>query len=311
VGVYLQPTCGAEKLKIYSAIDKLEAGGETPGAAAIITAYALAERAFNHNGNNRVILATDGDFNVGQSTEKELEDLITEHRKSGIFLTCIGVGMGNYKDSKLEALAKRGNGNFAYIDNIHEAEKVLVTEFTKTLYAVASDCYAGVDFNPQLVKQYRLIGFDNKIDAVEDSTSELEGGEVGTGHALMAVFEVAPTQKNIDAVNDEEKDGVIATIKLQYKSPDSPGELHQEFKAPNDYGDIAQADSSVRFAASVIMFGELLKQSDYAKNYTWSDVDLVSKNAIDLNDYAQAEFLNMLEKAKKIYGTGRKRKKSE
>lgn len=311
VGVWLQPTSGAEKQKINDAIEKLEAGGETPGAAAIVNAYSLAERVFNHNGNNRVILATDGDFNVGQSTEKELEDLIAEHRKSGIFLTCIGVGMGNYKDSKLEALAKRGNGNFAYIDNIHEAEKVLVTEFTKTLYAVAGDCYAGVSFNPDMVKQYRLIGFDNKIDAVADSTSELEGGEVGTGHALMAVFEVEPTQKNIDAVSDELKEGEIATLKLQYKLPETLEEKHQAFKVLNDYGDIALADSCIRFATSVIMFGELLKQSDYAKNYTWNDVSLVAKGAVDMTDYSQVEFLNMLEKAKKIYSNGRKKKKNE
>ncbi len=289
----------------------MEASGDTPGAAAILTAYGLAERTFNRYANNRVILATDGDFNVGQATEKELEDLISQHRQSGIFLTCIGVGMGNYKDSKLEALAKKGNGNFAYIDNLHEAEKVLVTEFTKTLYAVATDCYASVSFNPEMVKQYRLIGFDNKIDAVQDSTSELEGGEVGTGHALVAVFELEPTQKNIDAVTDEIKEDQVAAIKLQYKSPLQDDEKHQEFKTFNDYCDIAQAGNYIRFATSLIMFGELLKQSDFAKHYTWNDVSLLSKNAIDPQDYSQAEFLNILEKAKKIYGSGKKKKKDE
>jgi len=311
VGVWLPPTSGADKQKINDAIEKLEAGGETPGAAAIITAYGLAEKIFNKNANNRVILATDGDFNVGQSTEKELEDLIGQHRQSGIFLTCIGVGMGNYKDSKLEALAKRGNGNFAYVDNIHEAEKVLITEFTKTLYAVATDCYAGVTFNPQLVKQYRLIGFENKIDAIADTTSELEGGEIGTGHASMAVFEIVPTQKNIDAVNTEEKDGDIASVKLQYKLPLQTDELKQEFKVKNDYIDIAAAESNARLATSVIMFGELLKQSEYAKKFSWNDVEALAKTAINIQDYSQAEFLTLIQKAKKIYGTGKKKKRDE
>jgi Ca-activated chloride channel family protein len=309
VGIWLPPTSGAEKKKISDAINKLEAGGETPGAAAITTAYGLAERMFNPNGNNRVILATDGDFNVGQSTEKELEDLIAKHRQSGIFLTCIGVGMGNYKDSKLEALAKRGNGNFAYIDNIHEADKVLITEFTKTLYAVATDCYAGVIFNPAMVKQYRLIGFENKIDAIEDTSSQLEGGEIGTGHSLMAVFEIAPTEKNVDAVNNDVKDDEIAKINLQYKLPLQSDEKNQVFEANNDYGEITQADSSTRLAAAVIMFGELLKQSGYSKGYSWNDVMFLAKNAINPQDYTQAEFLGMIEKAKKIYGTGRKKEK--
>jgi len=311
VGVWLQPTSGADKNTINDAIDKLEAEGETPGAAAIVTAYALAERAFNRTANNRVILATDGDFNVGQSSEKELEDLIGKHRQSGIYLTCIGVGMGNYKDSKLETLAKMGNGNFAYVDNMHEAEKVLITEFTKTLYTVANNCYAGVTFNPALVKQYRLIGFDNKIDAIADTSSQLEGGEIGTGHALMAVFEMEPLQKNTDTTAAAAPDDNIATIKMQYRLPLQVNEKNQDFVVNNSYVDIAQADSSLRLAASVIMFGELLKQSDFAKNYTWADVSVVCKDAINMQDYSQAEFLTLLEKAKKVYATGKKKKKDE
>lgn len=311
VGVWLQPTSGADKAKINDAIDQLEASGETPGAAAIITAYALAERTFNRTANNRVILATDGDFNVGQSSEKELEDLISKHRQSGIYLTCIGVGMGNYKDSKLETLAKMGNGNFAYVDNMHEAEKVLITEFTKTLYTVANNCYAGVTFNPALVKQYRLIGFDNKIDAIADTSSQLEGGEIGTGHALMAVFEMEPVQKRTDTSTAFLSTGNIATIKMQYRLPLQMDDKHQDFDVKNDYIDIAQADSSMRLAASVIMFGELLKHSDFAKNYTWNDVNVVCNGAINMQDYSQAEFLTILEKAKKVYAAGKKKKKDE
>jgi Ca-activated chloride channel family protein len=309
VGVWLTPTSGMDKEKINGAIDKLEAGGETPGAAAIVTAYGLAERSFNRNANNRVILATDGDFNVGQSTEKELEDLIEKYKQSGIFLTCIGVGMGNYKDSKLEALAKRGNGNFAYVDNLREAEKVLITEFTKTLYAVADDCYAGVTFNPAMVKQYRLIGFENKIDAIADTSSQLEGGEIGTGHTLTAVFEITPAVQNFEALNNGEKQDEIASIKLQYRLPQQADDKYQIFKAQNNYSDINKTDSSDRLAASIVMFGELLKQSGFAKKYTWDDVMALAKTAVNRNDYLQAEFLDLIEKARKIYTDGKKKRR--
>ncbi|MFY7898899.1 MAG: YfbK domain-containing protein, partial [Chitinophagaceae bacterium] len=183
VAIPLPPTSGIEKDKINQVIDSLYADGDTPGEGAIRTAYSVAKRAFIRNGNNRVIIATDGDFNVGQTNEKDLEDLIVFQRLSGIYLTCLGVGMGNYKDSKLETLAKKGNGNFAYLDNIYEAEKVLVTELTKTLYTVANDAYVNISFNPSIVKKYRLIGFDNIKEAMIDTSSQIEGGEVGSGHS--------------------------------------------------------------------------------------------------------------------------------
>src|SRR4030095_10155891 len=171
VGVMLQPTSGNNKKKILEVIEDLTAGGFTPGEAGIRQAYRLAQSQFIKNGNNRVILATDGDFNVGQTTEKELEELITKQKQTGIYLTCLGVGMGNYKDSKIEVLAKKGNGNFAYIDDEREAEKVLVKELTQTLYSIADDVYMDVAFNLNLVKQYRLIGFDNKVGAMSDSSN--------------------------------------------------------------------------------------------------------------------------------------------
>ena len=157
VGIWLQPTGGAEKEKIIKSIEELSASGDTPGEAAIMTAYQLARSTYNKNGSNRVILATDGDFNVGLTSEKALDELITKERQSGVFLTCLGVGMGNFKDSKLETLAKRGNGNYAYLDDINEAEKVLVKELTQTFHAVADDVYLNMQFNPKLVKQYRFI----------------------------------------------------------------------------------------------------------------------------------------------------------
>ena len=197
VAVWLQPTGGAEKQKIIKAIEELEAGGDTPGEAAIRAAYMLAKNTFIKGGNNRIILATDADFNVGQTTEKELEELVTKERHTGIYLTCLGVGMGNYKDSKLEALAKRGNGNFAYLDDIKEGEKVLVKEFTQTLYTVANDVFMNVQFNPAMVKEYRLVGYDNKKGILTDSINSLEGGEVGSGNGITAVFEIIPTEENI------------------------------------------------------------------------------------------------------------------
>ncbi len=302
VGILLQPTSGGQKDSINGAIDQLEAGGETPGEAAIKTAYALAERSFNKNGSNRIILATDGDFNVGQTTDKELEDLVTQHRQSGIFLTCLGVGMGNYKDSKLETLAKKGNGNFAYLDNLREAEKVLVTEFTKTLYVVAQDAYTSVTFNPAAVKRYRLIGFDNKADALNDSTSQIEGGEVGTAHSLMAVFEIEPVSKTI--TNN------IAHISIHYKLPESEEEQQQNFSAINNLINLKNADSTLRFAASVCMFGELLKQSELMKNYSWDDVLKLAQASANTNDFQQAEFIALTEEAKKIYGNSKRKRKA-
>ena len=194
-GVMLNTTSGGEKEKILKAIDELEPGGSTPGESGIKLAYSVARNHFIKGGNNRVILATDGDFNVGLKTETELDELITSQRETGVYLTCLGVGMGNYKDSKIHLLAEKGNGNFAYLDNFKEAEKVLLKEFTQTLYSVADDVYMNIDFNPEYVKEYRLIGFDNKVGALRDSMSIIEGGEIGSGHSMIALFE---KQKQID-----------------------------------------------------------------------------------------------------------------
>lgn len=299
----LNPTSGDEKDKIKNVIDSLSAAGDTPGEAAIQTAYNSAIGSFIKGGNNRVILATDGDFNVGQTSEKALEDLITAQMHHGIYLTCLGVGMGNYKDSKLEALAKKGNGNFAYIDNLYEAQKVLITEFTKTMYAVANDAYLNINFNNEVIKDYRLIGFDNKRASIEDSTSELEGGEVGSGHNLMAIFEITP--QNIKQLDSSTQ---IAKLSLQYKLPNSDKIIYQKFKIASNVVDLMQADSSLRFATSVAMFGSLLKQSKHSKNYTFNDVYNLALTAAKPSDYAQQEFLRLVQKANKLYNPKKKRK---
>jgi Ca-activated chloride channel family protein len=213
-GIMLNTTSGAEKEKILKAIDELEPGGSTPGESGIRLAYSLARRHYIPEGNNRVILATDGDFNVGLKTETELDELISTERDSGIYLTCLGVGMGNYKDSKIQTLANKGNGNFAYLDNFKEAEKVLLKEFTQTLYAVADNVFMNVEFNPEYVKEYRLIGFDNKVGALRDTLSMIEGGEIGSGHSMIALFEITPTEINKGAIKDDFTTGKFADIKL-------------------------------------------------------------------------------------------------
>jgi len=309
VGTYLQPISGFYKDSIKTAIEKLEASGETPGEAAIKTAYALAEKIYNKKSSNRILLATDGDFNVGQTGDKELEDLVVTHRQSGIYLTCLGVGMGNYKDSKLEVLAKKGNGNFAYIDNITEAEKVLVTEFTKTVYAVANDAYVNIIFDPLYAKQYRLIGFDNKKDLINDSTGELEGGEVGTGHSFTAVFEIETAGYFNDSILSANHTINIAQINLHYKLPGNDADIQVPFSLQNNYAAFRNADSSLRFATALIMFGGLLKQSDLWKNYSWDDIIKVAKSAAKDTAFTQTEFLSLLEKAKKIYAPEKKIKK--
>ena len=206
-GIMLPPTGGCDKEIINDIIDKLSPGGETPGEAAIKIAYQVAAQMKINKAGTRVILATDGDFNVGLTSDKELEDLIIDYRQSGIYLTCLGVGMGNYKDSKMESLAHKGNGNYAYIDNVEEGEKVLVKEFTKTIYTVADDAWMTAVFNPACVKSSRLIGFDNTLTENKNAPEETEGGELGTGHNILAAFEMV---LNKDSVSGD--DGNLACI---------------------------------------------------------------------------------------------------
>ncbi len=304
VGVALPPTGGNNKKKIKDVIDSLVASGDTPGEGAIRIAYDLAKKTFIKDGNNRVIIATDGDFNVGQTTEKELEDMITAYKQTGIYLTCLGVGMGNYKDSKLETLAKKGNGNFAYIDNFDEAQKVLVTEFTQTIYSVANNAFLKINFEPGSIKEYRLIGFDNKKNAAQDSTSELEGGEVGSGHSMMAIFEIVPYAKDSTHYHTP-----LAAVSLQYKTPLTVSSCLQHFTALYEPKNIESADSSYRFAAVIAMFGSVLKQSKYVNNYLLEDVLTLAKTAVNMNEPRQAEFLTLIEKAIKIYKPVKRQKK--
>jgi Ca-activated chloride channel homolog len=309
VGVWLQPTSGAEKEKIIASIEELTAAGDTPGESAIMMAYQLAKRSFVKGGNNRVILATDGDFNVGNISEKALEEMIIKERQSGVYLTCLGVGMGNYKDSKLETLAKKGNGNFAYLDDIHEAEKVLVKELTQTFYAVADDVALNIEFNPDKVERYRLIGFDNKKDAIADSTGELEGGEIGSGSSVMAIFEIEPkgdVRPDTDSPNE-----VLATITMGYRMCNDSTRQKMNYICKDNYADFKQIDTPLQFATAIAMFALKLRQSKHMQQADWSDIEIIATAAVDTENYLQNQFLQLVDRASKIYKKGKKKKKHE
>lgn len=305
VGIWLQPTSGAEKEKINQSIEELTASGDTPGEAAIRTAYQLARSTYIKNGNNRIILATDGDFNIGSTSEKDLEKLIIKQRESGVYLTCLGVGMGNYKDSKIETLAKKGNGNFAYIDDIREAEKVLVTQFTQTVYSIAGDVSISIKLNPDAISEYRLIGYDNRKSVLEENGKELEGGEIGSGAGNTIVFEIEPKQQ------DSLLNGQLANLTLNYKGRESTDtSMHQlTYTCPNNYIPFAQLDSQSRFAVAVTLFGLKLKKSKFLPETNWDTIYQLAQNSKKKGDYLQNQMAELILKAKSIYDDKRKRRK--
>ncbi len=300
VSVWLQPTSGAEKQKIIASIEELTANGDTPGELAIRMAYKVAESAFIKGGNNRIILATDGDFNVGEVTEKALEDLITKEKKSGVYLTCLGVGMGNYKDSKLEILAKRGNGNYAYLDDINEAEKVLVKEVTQTFFSVADDVFLNVRFNPSVIKDYRLIGFDNKRDAIADSSGELEGGDIGSGNSVLAIFEITPAMFN--GIFDSSSLISPAQVSLKFTFPATKIRKVLNYDCPANYLAFNKIDKEFQFGAAIGMFGMKIRQSKYSNGCDWVEIENIANDAVDQNNYLQKQFIQLVVNAKKIYG---------
>ena len=303
VGVALEPTSGADKQKIDSVISSLHADGDTPGSQAIQMAYDLAEKTYNPNSNNRVILATDGDFNIGQTSDKELENIVSAHKQKGISLTCLGTGMGNYKDSRLETLAKKANGNFAYIDNLQEAQKTMVSEFTKNMYAVANNAILHVHFNDALVKKYRLIGYDNRKDAIAGALLG-DGGELGSGQSTMAVFEIE--RNSVQAGN-------IAKIQLQYRNTKSDVQQMLETSSSDECVAIDSADASLRLASAICLFGSLLKNSKYAVANGWDLAEQLATNACEKGNVSQKELVDLIAKAKGIYAadTSDKKKKKE
>jgi len=304
-GLVLPPTSGAEKQTIIDALDGLQAGGSTAGSQGIKLAYETAVEHFIKNGNNRVIIATDGDFNVGPYKDSEMEDLIVEKRKSGVFLSCLGFGMGNYKDSKIETLADKGNGNYAYIDTMQEAQRVLGTEFGGTLYTIAKDVKLQLEFNPSLVLAYRLIGYENRLLNDEDFKDDTkDAGEMGSGHTVTAFYEIIPTGieskylKSIDTLkytrvqpNTDFKNELV-TIKFRYKQPDkdkSKELVHMVSKK------LDKVDADYNFAAAVAMWGMYLRDSRYLNGATKDQIiALADQNRADDTQGYRAEFVRLM-----------------
>ncbi len=303
VAVWLPTTAGSEKETISKSIEMLEAAGDTPGEMAIQTAYKVARASFIEGGNNRVILATDGDFNVGIASETALGELIIKQRQSGVYLTCLGVGMGNLKDSKLQTLAKRGNGNYAYLDDIHEAEKVLVHELTETLYTIADNASLNIIFYPAMVHRYRLIGFDNKKEAIADADSELEGGEIGSGSTITAIFE-------IELVPEKSLDNIAALTVRYHDVNDKTGVykniIHQVKSAETTKDSLSNC---TKFTIAVAMYGQKLKDSRYLNNASWQMISDLATQGAEPGNYLQQNFINILNKTIEIYESSKRKKK--
>ncbi|MFI2742344.1 von Willebrand factor type A domain-containing protein [Zhouia sp. PK063] len=308
-GVVLNSTSGKHKQKIIQSLNNLNAGGSTAGGAGIKLAYKIARENFIHGGNNRVVLATDGDFNVGASSDKDMETLIKDERDSGVFLTCLGFGMGNYKDSKLERLADKGNGNHAYIDSMQEAQKVLGTEFGGTLYTIAKDVKIQVEFNPAKVQAYRLIGYENRLLNDEDfNDDKKDAGELGSGHTVTALYEIIPvgvkskflkdiddlkyTKNTVTTTSDE-----LLTVKFRYKKPD--GNTSKLItKTLND--DNFHTTEDFDFASAVALFGMQLRKSKYANKASFKKViSLAEAGRGKDDDGYRAEFIRLVKSYEK------------
>jgi Ca-activated chloride channel family protein len=311
-GVALPPTPGNEKQTILKAIDDLQAGGSTAGAQGIQLAYRLAGEHFVEGGNNRVILATDGDFNVSISSDGELVRLIEEKRKAGIFLTVLGFGTGNLKDAKMEKLADKGNGNYAYIDGLLEAKKVLVTEMGGTLLTIAKDVKIQVEFNPAKIKAYRLIGYENRMLNAEDFNDDRkDAGELGAGHTVTALYELIPagSEAAVPGVDDLKyqqrqpapeaaSSDEIMTVKLRFKPPESSSSRLIARPVREADTDWERASENFRFSAAAAGFGMLLRGSEYRGNLDYPALIALAKGArgADENGY-RAEFIRLAETA--------------
>jgi len=310
-GLVLPPTSGDNKNKILEALNNLNAGGSTAGGQGIELAYKTAEENFIKNGNNRVILATDGDFNVGASSDQAMEKLIEEKRKSGVFLTCLGFGTGNYQDSKMETLADKGNGNHAYIDSMQEAQRILGTEFGGTLFTIAKDVKIQVEFNPAFVQAYRLIGYENRLLNDEDfNDDKKDAGELGSGHKVTALYEIIPTGvkskwlKDIDDLKYSDKPSAnnqkdLLTVKFRYKEPDGDKSklIEHIISAKEMKNNNASAD--FKFASAVAMFGMKLRKSEYIEESSFQNIiQLAEEGKAKDNEGYKAEFIRLVKASK-------------
>lgn len=321
-GLVLPSTSGAEKSKILAALDNLQAGGSTAGGAGIQLAYKIAKENFIEGGNNRVLIATDGDFNVGASSDGEMTRLVESKRDDGIFLTVLGFGMGNYKDSKMESIADHGNGNYFYIDNIGEAQKTLVDELDGTLYAIAKDVKIQIEFNPAKVQSYRLIGYENRLLKKEDfNDDKKDAGELGAGHTVTALYEIVPVgvkpeiitsvdplryqpsePKKVETKYSDE----MMVVKFRYKEPmDTVSKLLVHTMKDRDVK-LANSSDNFRFSAAVAEFGMVLRSSKFKGTSTFESAIELAKNSkgVDEEGY-RAEFVKMMKTASLLSVTGK------
>lgn len=308
-GLVLPSTPGNQKQTIIDALETLQSGGSTAGGAGIQLAYKTAVEHFIKGGNNRVILATDGDFNVGVFSDSDMQTLIEDKRKSGVFLTCLGYGMGNYKDSKMEILADKGNGNYAYIDNIQEANRFLGKEFKGSMFAIAKDVKIQIEFNPAHVASYRLIGYENrKLNPEDFKNDAIDAGELGSGHTVTALYEIIPvgikstfyneptdlkyTQtESTTKFNDE-----LATIKFRYKKPDGDKSIEMVRVIKDKANEMATSSNDLKFSAAVAWFGLKLRDSKFVANKSISDIKKLAASGLAYDDQGyRAEFMRLMD----------------
>jgi Ca-activated chloride channel family protein len=312
-GLVLPSTSGAQKQKIRDAVDRLEAGGSTAGGAGIQLAYKVAKENFIKKGNNRVILCTDGDFNVGLSSDASLVQLIEKERESGVFLTVLGYGMGNYKDNKMQQLADKGNGNHAYIDNINEARKVLVNEFGGTLFTIAKDVKLQIEFNPAKVQAYRLVGYENRLLNKEDfNNDKKDAGDIGSGHTVTALYELIPVGVESDFIEDVDalkyskssksspaKNDELMNIKFRYKKPDGDKSMLIEHAVEEER--VAKTSDNFRFVAAVAEFGMLLNNSEFKQGSSFENARKLANGAIGNDEEGyRKEFIELIGKARRL-----------
>lgn len=315
-GTVLEPTKGSDKRKILAAIDQLEAGGSTAGGEGIRQAYALAKQSLIKDGVNRVILASDGDFNVGITDPNALEDFVARERETGVSLTILGFGGGNYNDLMMQKLAQAGNGNAAYIDTLNEARKVLVDEMSSTLFTIAKDVKIQVEFNPQQVSEYRLIGYETRmLERTDFNNDKVDAGDIGSGHSVTALYEIVPVGSKArlsDPLRYGEpaqatgngKSDELAFLRIRYKLPEeTASKLIERPIGQGDKTEFSALPEDLRFASAVASFGQLLTTSPYVKNFGYDQVIDIAQNAKGKDEFGyRAEFIQLARLAKTNQG---------